>query len=64
MNSFFKIAVGALAAYDGVIYTFTLADGKVVRRIDTGAPYLSAPLIADGRMYAADCAGFVRSFKL
>ena len=57
-------ALGALAANDGVIYTFTLADGKVVRRIDTGAPYLSAPLIADGRMYAADCAGFVRSFKL
>ena len=57
-------SLGALAANDGVVHIFRLADGKEVRRIETGAPYLSSPCIAGGRLYAADCAGFVRSFKL
>ena len=56
--------LGALAANDGAVHVFRLEDGKEVRRIDTGAPYLSSPCIAGGRLYAADCAGFVRSFKL
>ena len=56
--------VGALAANDGAIYLFGLQDGKPVRRIYTGAPYLSSLCIAGGVMYAADCAGFVRAFKL
>ena len=56
--------VGALAANDGAIYLFGLVDGKPMRRIYTGAPYLSSPCIDGGVMYAADCSGFVRSFKL
>ena len=54
---------GALAANDGVIYVFGLADGKVVRRIKTGAPYFSSPLVLGDVLYAADAAGYVRKFK-
>ena len=56
--------LGALAANDGRVHLFRLADGKEMRRIETGAPYLSSPVVQGDRLYAADCAGFIRSFKL
>lgn len=55
--------VGA-AASDGTIRFWDAATGAEKRKIETGAPYFNAPLIAGGMLYAADFAGFVRAIPL
>lgn len=56
--------IGAIAALDGKIHIFSFADGKVLNVLDTGAPYLSAPAVSGGRLFAADMAGVLRAFEL
>lgn len=49
---------------DGAIHFWRLTDGKLLRSIKTGAPYLG-PVVASGSVvYAADLAGFVRAFAV
>lgn len=52
------------AAPDGKIHFWDRASGREMRSLDTGAPYLAGATIADGRIYAADLAGYVRSFEI
>lgn len=49
---------------DGAIHFWHIRDGKHLRVIKTGAPYLG-PVVASGSVvYAADLAGFVRAFAV
>ena len=52
-----------VAASDGCIHIFALADGKELARYDTGAPYFNAPVVAGNQMWSADFAGRVRCFQ-
>ena len=51
------------AAGDGTIRVWDAATGRETRRIATGAPYFNAPLVAGGRIIAADFAGYVHAFS-
>ncbi len=52
------------ACADGIIHFWDVATGAEKRRIATGAPYLAGAAVADGRLFAADMAGFVRMFAI
>ena len=56
-------AHGVIGAQDGKLRVFRLSDGKVVREIETGAPYFASPLVEKGVVFAADFAGRVRAFR-
>ena len=62
------VAIGAktvcAAAGDGTIRFWDAATGKEKRRIETGAPHFSAPLLVGRRLVVADFAGYVRCFDL
>ena len=51
------------ACEDGAIYAWDPESGAQHRRIDTGAPYIASLTSAEGRLYAADFAGYVRALK-
>ena len=48
---------------DGVIHFWNLADGKKVREIRTGVPYVGGVVASGGKVFAADLAGVIRAFK-
>lgn len=54
----------AAACGDGTIRFWDRADGKEIRRIKTGAPYLAGVAVENGRLFAADLAGMVRMFAV
>ena len=49
---------------DGAIHFWRLTDGKLLRSIKTGAPYLGPAVASGSVVYAADLAGFVRAFAV
>ena len=49
---------------DGAIHFWRLKDGKHIRAIKTGAPYLGPVVVTGNTVYAADLAGFVRAFAV
>ena len=51
------------ACEDGAIYAWDPDTGTQRQRIETGAPYVASLTSAEGRLYAADFAGYVRAFK-
>ena len=52
------------ACADGVIHFWDLATGAEKRRMATGAPYLAGVAVSEGRLFAADMAGFLRMFSI
>lgn len=49
---------------DGVIHFWNLADGKKVREIRTGVPYVGGAVATDGKVFAADLSGMIRAFAV
>ena len=49
---------------DGAIHFWRLKDGKLLRSIKTGVPYLGDLVVSDRLVCAADLAGFVRAFAV
>ena len=49
---------------DGAIHFWLLEDGKHLRAIKTGAPYLGPVVVSGYTVYAADLAGYVRAFAV
>ena len=62
------VAVGgdlvAASATDGAVHVWNVASGKETAKFATGAPYLAGVAFDGKRIYAADMAGYVRSFKI
>ena len=52
------------AAGDGTIRFWDVATGAEKRRIETGVPHFSAPLVVGKRLYVADFSGRVRMVRL
>lgn len=52
------------ACADGTIHFWDLVDGKKVREIRTGAPYLGGVIASSGRIFAADMSGMIRAFDM
>lgn len=51
----------AAAAGDGTVRFWEIATGRELRRVETGAPHFSAPLVTNRHLVVADFAGYVRS---
>ena len=62
------VAVGgdlvAASSTDGAVHVWNVVTGKEVSRFSTGAPYLADAIFDGKNIYAADMAGYVRSFRL
>ena len=54
----------AATAVDGAIHIWSAADGRHLREIRTGVPYLAPLAVDEGFAYAADLHGFIRKFKV
>ena len=52
------------SANDGAIHFWREADGKHLRELRTGAPYFADVAVKDGKLFAADAAGYVRAFDV
>lgn len=52
------------SANDGAIHFWRESDGRHLREFRTGAPYFADVTYGDGRIYAADAAGFARMFEV
>jgi len=52
------------AAGDGTIRFWDAATGVEKRKMEFGAPFFNAPIVVSGQLYAADFAGYVRSFPV
>ena len=49
---------------DGAIHFWRESDGKHLKEFRTGAPYFADAVFKDGRIFAADAAGYVRAFEI
>ena len=52
------------SATDGAIHFWNLSDGRHVKEIRTGAPYLAGVTVVGRKLFAADLAGWVRMFEI
>ena len=49
---------------DGAVHFWRESDGKHLKAFKTGASYFADAVFKDGRVFAADAAGYVRAFSL
>lgn len=54
----------AASSSDGAVHIWRESDGKHLREFRTGAPYFADIAFKDGRMFAADSEGYLRSFRI
>jgi outer membrane protein assembly factor BamB len=49
---------------DGAVHFWRESDGEHLKEFRTGAPYFADAVFKDGRIFAADAAGYVRAFAV